>query len=62
MFLKSLIAIKTRATLKIVTTVASQGTYNETVGFQKQRTKKRILSQSEELRKRITRERVQQSK
>ena len=37
MFLKSLIAIKTRATLKIVTTVASQGTYNETVGFQKQR-------------------------
>ena len=40
MFLKSLIAIQTRATLKIVTTVASQGTYNETVGFQKQRNEK----------------------
>ena len=42
MFLKSLIAITTRATLKIATTVASQGTYmyNETVGFQKQRNEK----------------------
>ena len=37
MCLRSLIAMKTGVTFKIVTIVTSQGTYNEILGFQKQR-------------------------
>ena len=51
-----------KVTLRFATIVASQGIYNETVDFQKQRKEctlmeKRISSQSDELRNRITRER-----
>ena len=67
MCLRSLIAIKTRATLRIVTIVASQDTYNETVGVQKQRKVCTLMEKKEfkpvrGTKKKITRQRVQQSK